>query len=363
MSNLFFKLGICAFLAPMIASATPDIKENIQLAYAHDIPKTYHSDPVDGGWLPDLTGLPDKDQVLNLKNHAAEVMKHETQARCNAIPKSLRLMVFRHFLIRQQLANAQNIYFDDQTAQQWAHMLGMILKESSGDTASITDMTGKSMSTFSYQTDLDHWRKILSLSEKTGRIHLNAQTNFGLTQTSADRLFVAFKLAKPQKFATAYLEGKQGALSDDKHLSNTAIAARRLVWFYQDFAQGRTTQENERIDQSEMMKPENAAKKEESVDLALVYCGSRYVFDSGLKHPEKLKNALSSIAYCKLGNSKSGYGKNQFDEKCFAEWVTLCPALNLDIAFLTPMSYFETRNEKPVCENTFKNLINKKPGS
>ncbi|MBA3536692.1 MAG: hypothetical protein H0T84_08805 [Tatlockia sp.] len=85
------------------------------------------------------------------------------------------------------------------------------------------------------------------------------------------------------------------------------------------------------------------------------------MFESGPNHPERLKNALGSIAYCKLGNAKSGYGKNEFDEKCFAEWVTLCPGLNIDIALLTPLSYFATRNEKPVCEETFKRLLIKRP--
>lgn len=359
MTNRFIKLGFIIFLIPLIATGSANNGNN-QSGFAQEIPKSYSKDPVDGGWLPDLTGLPDKEQVLNLKNHAAEVMKLDTDKRCNAINRSLRLMVFRHFLIRQQLANAQNIYFDDKIAKQWAHMLGMILKESSGDTASITDMKGRSMSTFQTQSNLEQWRKILTLSEENSRIKLNAQTNFGLTQTSADRLFVAFKLAGQQQYTSSYLQGKHGLFSPKKHLTNTAIAVRRLVWFYQDFAQGRITQADSRIYKYDFTQPE---KYKKGLDMALVYCGSRYVFKSGPHHPEKLINALGSIAYCKLGNAKSGYGKNKFDEKCFAQWVTLCPALNLDIAFLTPLSYFETRNEKPVCLQTFKRLIVKKPAS
>jgi hypothetical protein len=352
------ELGILAFLAPMMSLAA---QSSEFYTSSNQIPKSYSHDPVDGGWLPDLTGLPDKNQVLLLKNHAAKVMEEETDSRCNAIDKSLRLMVFRHFVIRQQMANNQNVYFNDKTAYQWAHVLGMLLKESSGDTASITDMTGRSMSTFTPQTNLQHWRKILSLSAEKGRIHLNSQTNFGLTQTSADRLFVAFKLAKHQKYTTSFLQGKEGAFTSRKKLSNTAIAIRRLIWFYQDFAQGRLVQSDSRINEYDINKPEFSDRHQNALDMALVYCGSRYMFESGLKHPQRLKNALGSIAYCKLGNAKTGYGKNQFDEKCFAEWVTLCPGLNIDIALLTPLSYFATRNEKPVCEETFKRLIIKKP--
>ncbi|MBA3535755.1 MAG: hypothetical protein H0T84_03960, partial [Tatlockia sp.] len=299
------ELGILAFLAPLMAVAAQSSELNTS---SNHTPKSYSTDPVDGGWLPDLTGLPDKNQVLLLKNHAAEVMNEETDSRCNAINKSLKLMVFRHFVIRQEMANNQNVYFDEKTAYQWAHVLGMLLKESSGDTASITDMTGRSMSTFTPQTNLEHWRKILSLSAEKGRIHLNSQTNFGLTQTSADRLFVAFKLAEPQKYTTSFLEGKEGSLTSSKKLSNTAIAVRRLIWFYQDFAQGRVVQADSRINEYDISKPEFSDRHQNALDMALVYCGSRYMFESGPNHPERLKNALGSIAYCKLGNAKSGYG-------------------------------------------------------
>ena len=74
-----------------------------------------------------------------------------------------------------------------------------------------------------------------------------------------------------------------------------------------------------------------------------------------------LARAMGSIAYCKFGNSQTGYGMNEFDEKCFAEWVTLCPALNVDIAALTPLSYFATRNVSPVCEDMFNQLLIKQP--
>lgn len=349
-------VAICA----LMALTSPSFEENAPLSITEHIQSHHSKDPIDGGWLPNLTGLPDKKTIDVYSEHIKDVMGQEEEKKCTAINSHLRMMVFQHFVIHQAMANSQNIYFDKKIAHQWAHVLGMILKESSGDSANITDMKGRSISTYSTLTDLKHWQKIFNLTLKN-QVKLDTQTNFGLSQTSSDRLFNAFHLAKNQYFDTEFLEGKKGAQTPKKVTLNTAIAIRRLIWFYQDFAQGRISQEDGRIHEKDITKPEYSDRYKAGVKMALLYCGTKFMF----KHPHKnysiLEDTLAKISYCKLGNARTGYGKNEFDEKCFAEWVTLCPSLNVDIAVLTPLSYFETRGEPPVCEKTFERLLNPKP--
>lgn len=354
------------FFVPLLGFTSPNFEENAPPSIADHLHLSKSQDPIDGGWLPDLTGLPDEAQIARLTQHIVDIITAENDSQCKAIDPRLRMLIFQHFAIYQQMANAQNIYFNEQTAHQWAHMLAMILKESSGDSSNITDMSGNTVSTYEPKTDLDHWKNILDLTIQS-RIKLNYQTNFGLTQTSADRLFNAFHLAQNQSYDTEFLEGQEGELTPGKVNLNTAIAIRRLIWFYQDFAQGRISQSDERIHQEEINNPELFNRYQAGLKTALLFCGTHLMFYQKDQVPftteagPKLINAMASIAYCKLGNSQEGYGVNEFDEQCFAEWVTLCPALNIDIALLTPLSYFETRGAAPVCEETFNRLINKQP--
>jgi len=366
------KLGCMKFsslcilvLASSIANAANYFDETSPSSFADHIPMLHIENDVDHGWLASLSGLPNPDQVKTLIDRVLQIIKEEKNDQCNSVNVHLRMLIFQHFAIYQHMVNAQNVYFDEKIAHQWAHVLAMILKESSGDSTNITDMDGDTIATNRSNAELTHWREILNLTAQ-GPIRLNYQTNFGLTQTSADRLFDAFRLAKSQQYDTAYLEGKEGKLTPDIIKLNTAIAIRRLIWFYQDFAQGRVSESESRIPEHLISTPEFSERYDKGLNLALLYCGTRYMFrdksidGSGIEM-DKLRNAMKSIAYCKLGNSQSGYGINEMDEKCFAQWVTLCPALNIDIATLTPLSYFATRNTPPVCEETFKQLINKKP--
>lgn len=327
--------------------------------------ETNPKDAIDHHWLPNLTGLPDEEQVESLTERFEEAMALEPDKRCNAIDYNLRTVVFQNYLIYQSLANAQGFYFTEKTAMRYAHILAMIVKESSGDSTNITDFKGRSISTSEADTNLQRWNDLLKLSIQR-KIQLNTQTNFGLTQLSADRLFVAFKLAHTNKHGKDFLMGKEGVKSPNAITLNTAIAIRRLIWFYQDFAQGRLSQNDSRIHPEDIYKPEYNERYQTGLRRALMYCGTRYLFGAEnqadwLNQYTNFEKAMASIAYCKLGNAESGYGRTKIDEKCFAEWVTLCPALNVNIALLTPLSYFQTRDEKPVCLDTFKRLINKKP--
>lgn len=357
MNRWYVKLVVAVYLAVTMAYASPGAEESVLPPY---LPLSQLKDPVDGGWLPNLTGLPDEKQIDLLTSHISDVMMEEQESKCTSIDANLRMAIFQHFAIHQELANAQNIYFDENIAHQWAHVLAMILKESSGDSTNVTDMSGRSISTYQSKTDLEHWKNILNLTLQN-RIKLNYQTNFGLTQTSTDRLFEAFHLAQNQGYDTEFLEGKEGSATRRKIALNTAIAIRRLIWFYQDFAQGRIVQSDERIHHHDINKPEFSSRYQAGLKMALLYCGTQFMFHEAHQNSkESLEHAMASISYCRVGN-QSAYGKSTFDETCFAEWVTLCPALNIDIALLTPLSYFETRGQKPVCEATFKRLIKPKP--
>jgi hypothetical protein len=312
------------------------------------------SPPKDKDWLADLDGLPSREEIEKLSLHVDEIMRQEKNKKCTSINPRLRKMIFLHFASYQHMVNKRAIYLDEEKVHRWAHVFAMLLKESSGDTTNVTAMSGRSYATYEAKSDLKRWRKIAKLS-KEGKIPLNYQTNFGLTQLSVDRLFVALKLAGDP----AYLKDKK------KDGLNTAIAVRKLIWFYQDFAQGRLTQDHDRIHHHEQGNPEYSARFSFGASTALLLCGTNYMFYEGYHGKAggaaDLTDAMASIAYCKIGNSKEGYGISEKSEKCFAEWVTLCPTLNFDIAMLTPLKYFATRDAAPVCEGTFKALLKKKP--
>ncbi len=351
---------ILALLASWVAYTPAYFDDYAPPSFADNIHLSRSKDPVDRGWLPQLTGLPDKDQVDLLTPHIVDLIMKDKDGKCASISLHLRTMMFQHFVIYQQMVNAQHVYFDEQIAHQWAHILAMTLKESSGDSTNITDMRGHSISTYGSKANLRHWKQILNLTMQS-RIQLNYQTNFGLTQTSADRLTDAFRLTKDQRYDTVFLENRESASTQGKSRLNTAIAIRRLIWFYQDFAQGRIFESEGRIHQEDINKPEFSERYKTGLKMALLYCGTPLMFrGKSPEEPSKLENAMASIAYCNLGNKQTGYGVNEVDEKCFAEWVTLCPALNIDIATLTPLSYFATRGEDPICEDTFKRLIKKR---
>lgn len=346
--------GVLLCTSSIVLSATlselppaPSLADHI-----HYVPSSH---PKKHGWLADLTGLPLIQEIEHFVSYVDQLIDNEEEEACVVINKQLRHLIFQHFLIYKRIVNAQGVHLNDSIAEQWAHMLAMILKESSGDATNVTSMNGKSISTYSSKARLENWKQMLTQTQ-THQMTLNEQTNFGLAQVSADRLFVAFNLAQEQNDEVIYLK------THKTRPLNSAIAIRRLIWLYQDFSQGRVTQSDHRIHEKEVDQPEWKAQHDKGIEAALLYCGTSLLFRS--KNPEheqqliqQLKQAMASIAYCKLGNSKSGFGTKTIDIKCFAEWVTLCPALNIDIALLLPMNYFATRHAQPVCTATFKKLL------
>lgn len=320
----------------------------IQTSIAQRLNTSKTHDKHHRGWLADLSVLPSIERIEKMSEHVDAVMQNDKSPKCTAINPRLRKMIFLHFVTYQYMANKKGIYIPKKAIKHWAHTFGILLKESSGDTTNVTSMQGKTFTTYQAKSDLSRWRKIFSLSEKSN-IHLNSQTNFGLTQLSADRLFIALDFSiKP-----LYLRRRNIKI-------NTAIAIRRLLWFYQDFAQGRLMHTQDRIHSSESSSPEYASRLQTGVSIALLLCGTNYMFHEGyaenLEEQAELARAMSSIAYCHIGDNKIGFGKTEENQKCFAKWVTLCPTLSFDIAMLTPSSYFATRDAKPVCAETFEAL-------
>lgn len=175
------------------------------------------------------------------------------------------------------MANAQHYYFKEKMALKYAHALAMILKESSGDPTNVTDMNGRSMSTSKPGTNLQRWSNLLKLTMQNG-IKFNYQTNFGLTQLSADRLFLAFKLANGASHSKDFLEGKNGDETPNRVDMDSAIAIRRLIWFYQDIAQGRLKQKDECINEEDIYKPEFNERYQAGLRMALLYCGTKFLF-------------------------------------------------------------------------------------
>ncbi|CAM2909750.1 hypothetical protein [Legionella worsleiensis] len=364
LTKLMNNLMMGFYLSLVLGFSSPVFGDNIP-RYTEQSTITELEEPINTDWLPDVVGLPDEFEIPFLTQLVEDAIAQEQDAQCNAVDRNLRILVLQNYVFFQHMANAQGHYFKDTMALKYAHILAMILQESSGDPTNVTDMSGRSITTYKPVADLQRWKNLLKLVEEKG-IVLNEQTNFGLTQLSADRLFVAFSLASEPGRLKDFLEGEYGDATPNKVTLNTASAIRRLIWFYQDIAQGRIAQNEERIAEEDIYKPEFYPRFQMGLKMALIFCGTRYLYgvDAQSTWENKKSNfekALASIAYCKLGDDQTGFGTNQMDEQCFVEWVTLCPALNMNIALLTPLSYFQSRNKQPVCIDTFKRLLNKGP--
>lgn len=305
--------------------------------------------------LADIEGLP---QVPSAPASVADEIRAAPggdEAGCkDKVPAPLRAMVFRHYQNFQEMQNRQGVFFPEKAAVRASQLLGMVPKESAGDSTNVTDMTGKEVGTYQAQTTLDRWNTLF----KHDKIKYNKQTNWGLAQMSMDRLVVGFKVdTKLDDF-----------LPGDDTSATSAQNVRRLLDFYQDFAQGRLEQHDRPITEKELADPKAPpAMKERArkgLQKALWHCGTRFLFKEGQQGEagaKALEQAMASIAYCDAGQAKPDLNSDA-QMKCFARWVTLCPALNLDIAILTPDSYFATRHAAPLCQATFRKLT-KKPGS
>lgn len=296
------------------------------------------------GHLPDISGVPaDDHQAAQKVQDDVKFVAGGAESNCVNVDPRLRAMVFRHYQNLQTVANHRGKYLTKDEAETAAHITNMILHESSGNSCDITDMRGHEVNTYKPVTNLKCWDGLFDYSKK---IAYNHQTNYGLAQQSPDRAEASLAV---NKIVASHLP---------RDIEPTTKAGTfELFHVYQQFAQGRIQSGDQPMSQSEAADPANKDRVEHGLSAALWHCGTRYLFEEGYQGDEgqaALQKAMATIAYCDIGDGKSNLTPDQ--QKCFARWVTLCPALNIDVAALNPLSYFATRGVKPVCEATFAKL-------
>ena len=181
-------------------------------------------------------------------------------------------------------------------------LMGMMIKESSGNPAAVADMKGNGSST-SYRTffKVNNSKGVMSsphyantklvdkLIEQKG-IAINKQTNFGLAQLSADRLDIP-------KWGGNYLSSK---IKDIKKMSSETFFS---------------------------------------------WCATSTLYSDSKTTLKRY--FLKNIKNCSM-NSKTTAGI-----KCFAKTINLCPRMTVELALQQPMRYFETKNAKPLCPELF----------
>lgn len=181
-------------------------------------------------------------------------------------------------------------------------LMGMMIKESSGNPSAVADMNGKGSRT-SYKSffaankshgimSRPHYSNTILLEKllKQDGVTINKQTNFGLAQLSADRLYIA-------KWGGNYLTAK-------KDLIKSFPPKQLLNW-----------------------------------------CMTRSIYNDDEKTLQKYAEKIKS---CDMGyKTKAGI-------QCYARIVNFCPRLTIDLALEQPMKYFETKKAAPLCTKLFE---------
>jgi hypothetical protein len=296
--------------------------------------------------FPDLSGIPVAPIVATLTT-ADEVRAApgSDEPECKAkVDPALRAMVFRHYENFRDMLRSQGQALPDKAPDKASHLLGMVIKESAGDTTDVTDMSGREVGTFHAMSSVDRWNALFS----HGNVVYDKQTNYGLAQQSMDRILAGGAVGP----ATGkFFRG-----------GNSGQNVRKLLAVYQNFAQGQLTPKDKPIPEARARDPKASADVQarfrEGLRQAVWHCGTRFLFKEGYAGADgekALEDAMATIAYCNPG-AKSPNPNDKDQARCFARWVTLCPALNIDIAVLSPDSYFQTRNTAPLCLKTFQAL-------
>jgi len=181
-------------------------------------------------------------------------------------------------------------------------LMAIMIKESSANPSAISDMKGRG-SSYSYRSffklnnskgimSRDHFSttQYLEMLLDNNEVKFDKQTNFGLSQLSADRLLIP-------KWGGNYL--KQSFTKFEKFTSKDYIQWCLTKSIYND--------------------------KDETLE-------SYY--------ENKIKNCTP--------NAKTKKGI-----KCFARNINFCPRLSIELSLKQPMRYFETRHAKSICSNLF----------
>ena len=76
---------VLIIFATFVTSAEQNFEENAPPSMADHLHLSRSKDPVDRGWLADLIGLPNKDQVNVLTQQVAGLMLEDKDTKCRAI--------------------------------------------------------------------------------------------------------------------------------------------------------------------------------------------------------------------------------------------------------------------------------------
>lgn len=219
-------------------------------------------------------------------------------------PPQLRNLFASFFAARKKNPNPiQDKKEKEALAKKLSKLMGMMIKESSGNPAAVSDMQGggsyKSyMSFFKLNQSggvmwKDHYASTELIEKLIGQsnVTFNKQTNFGLAQLSADRLVIP-------SWGGNYLKEKQKMI---------------------DLMDAKTFVE---------------------------WCMTKSIYKDSKEVLEKYYN--DKIKNCEMGIST----KSKI--KCFGRTVNFCPRMSIELALEQPSAYFETRYASPICKGLFK---------
>ncbi len=257
----------------------------------------------EGPLLPDASGNWKEFRTGDLGALVADV--GEDASCVKRLPENLRRLFFEHF---RYYADHSKTGFGETEIARFAKVLGMAPHESGGASAAVTDMryrgSNESLRHF-YNTDnpgraapqaLYSSMNTLDVLLAMKTIKWNSQTNFGLLQMSADRLYSA---------------GGAG-----------------------DIAQGMVTN----------LKTLYLSHPDEVIDR----CGTGLMYKDSAAD---IRAAFDGIQNCDVGYTT----KEQV--QCFGRWATLCPNYNVTLALIAPPAYFSTRRAAPLCAKTFRKIL------
>jgi hypothetical protein len=271
-----------------------------------------------GPLVPDETGAWKEFRTTTLDALPAEETEDASCVR--RLPENLRNLFFEHF--RYYVDHSTSEVGEKEVAR-FAKVLGMAPRESSGATVAITDMRGTGGATSlrqffkndnpgvaapkSLTSSLESLNKLFAITAETRKVNgvlrsstlrWDEETNFGLLQMSANRLYIDF-----------------GGRQDD--IARDSIREMRTLY---------------------------ASEPEE----VIARCGTALMFNDS---PVEIRGAFDELMTCEPG------WKSKKSIQCFGQWATLCPNYNVTLALVAPPAYFATRHAAPLCTKTFTRIL------
>jgi hypothetical protein len=220
---------------------------------------------------------------------------------CREIPLSTRQLFYNHFQWHLSGVSAEKRKI---LAHRFAKLIAKAEKESSGNPASVTDMglRGSATSVRAFYNDPHNQRR-----GSSGFLRISLATREKL-------------LNNPNVKITH--QTNYGLLQQSADRLTRRALNRDIYDFYKKLGISDKRQ-------------------------AYQYCGTEFLYAG---RQAELMSAIKEAASCKEGV------KSREEIKCFGELVTICPALNIDLALIQPAAYFQTRNAAPRCLSVFYEL-------